>query len=517
MKEERFNDLRREFSYCMASPTKELYDDPWWRISTFIEEFNEKRFKHVAASRWKILDELMCAYVPRSDTGGLPNLTFIIRKPEPLGTEMKCVACPKTGIMLGLEIQRGKNEMKKLELHKKLGATSSCVARLAGLTSGSGQPHEDANHFEVFAGDSWFSSVRTAEYMSTRGYHFIGQVKNAHKRFPKDWLNKAMDEMAAGTWLVLRATTAKGVNLIAMGYKYCKTKVLHFIMTEGCGSTDPGQPYIAKFRNRDGKLVKKHIARPKVLVEFFGVANIIDVHNHIRQGTLRLEKRWRTEDCWFRLFTSMVGIILTDCWLGYKFAIKMAEKRSRRRHRHHDITLQEFTDWMANAMINNPYTKNTEPEFVDLAVLQDVDSVQATSTTTSSITTGEQTTTTAESTTAGSMTAGSTTQQSVSSITYESRGGKIHSVCKFIQKHWKETRQRCRWCTYTKPAECNIRAWHYCKECAAAFCYPGPRNKRNCFMEHVQKHDQWLRWEHSRRLHRQRNTEAKKQLRKRHR
>ena len=27
MKEERFNDLRREFLFCMASPMKELYDD----------------------------------------------------------------------------------------------------------------------------------------------------------------------------------------------------------------------------------------------------------------------------------------------------------------------------------------------------------------------------------------------------------------------------------------------------------------------------------------------------------
>ncbi len=242
MKEERFIDLRREFSWIMASPDCEQQEDPWWRISSFIDDFNETRYKHVATSRWKIMDELMCAYKPRSDTGGLPNLTFIIRKPEPLGTEMKCVACPKTGIILGLEIQRGKTEMKKLELHKNLGATSSCVARMAGLTSGSGQPHDDANHFKVFAGDSWFASVRTAEYMSTRGFHFIGQVKNAHKRYPKEWLNNAMAEMAAGTWLVLRATTSKGVNLIAMGYKYCKSKILHFIMTEGCSSTTPCQP-----------------------------------------------------------------------------------------------------------------------------------------------------------------------------------------------------------------------------------------------------------------------------------
>ena len=67
--------------------------------------------------------------------------------------------------------------MKKLKLNKKLGATALCVARLAGLTSGSGQPHEDANHYEVFAGNSWFPSIQTTKYMSTCGFHFIGQVK----------------------------------------------------------------------------------------------------------------------------------------------------------------------------------------------------------------------------------------------------------------------------------------------------------------------------------------------------
>ncbi len=432
MHEERFNNLRREFSYVMASPNRELFGDPWWQISSFIDEFKETRYKHVAASRWKIMDELMCAFVPRSATGGLPNLTFIIRKPEPLGTEMKCVACPETGIMLGLEIQRGKMEMKKLEFHKKLGATSSCVARLAGLTSGSGQPHDDASHFEVFAGDSWFASVCTAEYMSTRGYHFIGQVKNAHKRFPKEWLNSAMEEMAAGTWLVLKATTKQGVPLIAMGYKYCKRKILHFIMTEGCGSTEPGQPYIAKFRNRDGKLVKKHIAPPKVLVQFFGVANVIDVHNHIRQGTLRLEKRWRTEDCWFRLFTTMIGIILTDCWLGYKHAIKLAERRSRRRHKHHEIGLMEFTDWMATALLNNPYDKTTEPAFINLALLPEVNNIKLPSS--ESVMTGTTTATPAAESTVG----GTTGESSVSSISYESSGGKKHTVGQYKRKHSKD-------------------------------------------------------------------------------
>ena len=36
-----------------------------------------------------------------------------MRKPEPLGTELKCVADTLTNMMLYLEIQKGKKEMKE--------------------------------------------------------------------------------------------------------------------------------------------------------------------------------------------------------------------------------------------------------------------------------------------------------------------------------------------------------------------------------------------------------------------
>ena len=38
----------------------------------------------------KVLDESMSALVPRTTaTGGLPTISYIRRKPEPLGTEFK--------------------------------------------------------------------------------------------------------------------------------------------------------------------------------------------------------------------------------------------------------------------------------------------------------------------------------------------------------------------------------------------------------------------------------------------
>ncbi len=53
----------------------------------------------------KLLDESLSAWRPRKDkTGGLPNISFILRKPEPLGTEFNSMACSLTGICLLFQV-----------------------------------------------------------------------------------------------------------------------------------------------------------------------------------------------------------------------------------------------------------------------------------------------------------------------------------------------------------------------------------------------------------------------------
>ncbi len=54
--------------------------------SAAIDELNEILEKLICGSRWISVDETMRAWKPRKTaTGGLPNISFIIRKPEPLG------------------------------------------------------------------------------------------------------------------------------------------------------------------------------------------------------------------------------------------------------------------------------------------------------------------------------------------------------------------------------------------------------------------------------------------------
>ena len=61
-------------------------------------------------------------------TGTLPNISFIKRKPEPLGTEFKNIVDGISGNMVWLEIQEGKDRMKDKEYHN-LGSTIACSLR----------------------------------------------------------------------------------------------------------------------------------------------------------------------------------------------------------------------------------------------------------------------------------------------------------------------------------------------------------------------------------------------------
>jgi hypothetical protein len=51
----------------------------------------------------------MSAYKPREDKlGGLPNISYIHRKPKPFWTEMETMCDCATGVMVYMEVQEGK-------------------------------------------------------------------------------------------------------------------------------------------------------------------------------------------------------------------------------------------------------------------------------------------------------------------------------------------------------------------------------------------------------------------------
>ncbi len=102
---------------------------------------------------------------------------------------------------------------------------------------------EDKVRREVICGDSWFTNYRTVEALYMEGFHYFGTVKTGHSRIPKAFLEEEMAGFCPGSWVVLEHTSDSGVPMICIGYKYNRKRVLTFIMSKGCGGTQPGPPY----------------------------------------------------------------------------------------------------------------------------------------------------------------------------------------------------------------------------------------------------------------------------------
>ena len=291
--------------------------DPWWRFSSAVRDFNAIRKDLILPSEIIAVDESMSAFRPQTtSTGRFPNISFIARKPENLGTEFKSSVCPVLGVMMFLELQRGKNGMTNHKYFKDLGATASCTVRIAEGTS-----HKNVDNVqEVVLGDSWFGSVKAAVGLAQEGFEAILQVKQNHGLYPKNVITDILKDAPGGAKVVLSGTHPSGVELVATGYKYNKKSVLYFVSTPNAGSTEDGEdPYEMKFSDENGNIHIREVPRPALVSFFFQHCNAVDVHNHLRQSSLRLEKKWVTFDGYFRLATTLLGMNVVDTYRLARF------------------------------------------------------------------------------------------------------------------------------------------------------------------------------------------------------
>ena len=84
---------------------------------------------------FRSFDESMSAFKPKTTpTGNLPHLSYVERKPKHVGTELKNYCCSKTGIMICLQIVRGRSD-RTLCPHDDIKTHTAAVSvRLAELS-----------------------------------------------------------------------------------------------------------------------------------------------------------------------------------------------------------------------------------------------------------------------------------------------------------------------------------------------------------------------------------------------
>lgn len=195
----------------------------------------------------------------------------------------------------------------------------------------------------LFIIDSGFGSIKVCAAGAKKGIAFICSVKQANALFPQKEIASMMKSAPSGTWLQMKAVY-EDEPIICAGYKYSSNKVLYFCWPPGAASCVEGEPYIAQFRDENGNPESRAVSRLSVFSRYFLHSNKIDIHNELRQGFLALEEEWVTTDCWFRLFTSIFGMTVTDCFLAYKAEI-------HQKHPDKDICIKEFANVMAAQFI----------------------------------------------------------------------------------------------------------------------------------------------------------------------
>ena len=160
-----------------------------------------------------------------------------------------------------------------------------------------------------------------------------------------------MADWPPGSNLVAQAKV-EGVDLVAVGYKYSRRKVLCFLFKKGAGSIRNGEPYIAKWKNDDHNTESRFVPRPQAISSYFAACNKVDLHNQSRQSDLKLEKCWVTQCGFFRIATTLIGITIVDSWKTYRHRLNFC-------HCHFDIDLKTYISILAKDLLNNTLTRRT--------------------------------------------------------------------------------------------------------------------------------------------------------------
>ena len=93
----------------------------------------------------------------------LPNILFLARKLEPLGTDFKDSGCKIIRGLKFLELQRVKMGMRAKEFCNQLGATAACTIRIVK----GGEQETLPGQKESVLQDSWFGSVTCTDALGT--------------------------------------------------------------------------------------------------------------------------------------------------------------------------------------------------------------------------------------------------------------------------------------------------------------------------------------------------------------
>ena len=281
----------------------EVTIDPWHPIRWLVDGFNASRKRNCDAGYKIVVDETMWQW----RSGSIPHLSYVPRKPEPFGLEIKNACCADSNVMLCMELQEGKIRMARKRHCREFQATTACTLRLTKGACGSEKGQDEAECVKrVCTGDSWFASVATAVALKNElNVDFVGTVKTATKGFPQQAIRRVLSTMQRGDHCVFHCADL-GLHAVGWHDWHYKTYV------SSCYTTNTGEPAKKKRQRDDGANYHVEVRRPEVVSELQNAAQGIDGHNQLRQGNLKLESFWKVKKWEKRMLTSMMSTSLVD-------------------------------------------------------------------------------------------------------------------------------------------------------------------------------------------------------------
>ena len=271
------------------------------QVLDFIDAVNTHLKQSMKAGEVLCMDESMIKAFHR----GLNGKMKIIRKPRPIGNELKTVSDASTNIVLHMELHEPKEDMANKDYVDEYGATTACSLRLTSYWKGTGR---------IVIGDSWFGSVKTcSELHKINGLYSIMLVKTAHKLYPRFLLREV--NLQRGEWTSLIGEV-DGLKVMATRFLDLKEKM--FISS--CSTDLDGPPRKTKYHGL--------IPRPQVAYDYLKSSASIDIHNHFRTGSTGLEDSWLTKSAHLRQLAGVLGFLFTNSFLAYRHFRKSTMKHS---------------------------------------------------------------------------------------------------------------------------------------------------------------------------------------------
>jgi hypothetical protein len=326
----RFMSINEMQAFCSSAPyawADEKYwylpdrDTPWDMFLPCIYEFNDRR-QSLIGSMMVLLDESMSGWRPKtSKLGGLPNISYEPRKPVPLGTMFWNGADCMSGVLVFQDVVQS----PEVQSRKSYFNEQSHLPGFPPITAHAAEVLRQVDGANIpkggwVGGDAWFGSVLSAVEVMVRFNVFSTWViKQNTDFFPMQALHSVLKarygDRPAGHWVVFRSNI-HGVTLLAVCYAWSHSSTTYFLST--CGSTNPAKSsYTTHFEDEFGNVSIKHIPQPSIKEWFYDFLPLVDEHNKQRQSLLRLEKKWPTKNCWFRLLITLVGMCVVDCYRIY--------------------------------------------------------------------------------------------------------------------------------------------------------------------------------------------------------